>query len=112
MDEPGSNTSKDEVIIRLLQSSDSIEELTELLHRAYKELVDMGINNMAATQSPDVTRRRVEVGECWVAEMAGRLVGTITLLPQEKTKGCWWENDRGPPIYRALTSWTGSIAAR
>ena len=95
MDEPGGNISKDEVIIRLLQSSDSLEELTELLHRAYKELVDMGINNMAATQTTDTTRQRVEDGECWIAETAGRLVGAITLLPPDKTKGCWWENQPG-----------------
>ena len=66
-----------EVEIRVLRRDDSIDELTRLLHRAYAELARMGLNFTAADQTPDVTRRRVELGRCLVAVDGGSLVGTL-----------------------------------
>lgn len=86
---------EDTLIVRKLNSLDSIDELTVLLHRAYKELADIGIDNMGATQDSEVTRRRAEKGECWVAELDGRLVGTITFLNTRQTGGCWWYDRPG-----------------
>jgi len=71
------------VIVRRLRPTDSIAELTALLHRAYAKQVAMGLHALASHQSPEVTRRRVSKGECFVAEMVEgpgappRLVGTI-----------------------------------
>jgi GNAT superfamily N-acetyltransferase len=65
------------VIVRRLRPSDSIADLTELLHRAYAKQTTMGLHALASHQSPEVTRRRVSKGECFIAEMGGRLVGTI-----------------------------------
>lgn len=73
------NTEKDRVDlhIRPLAAGDSIEELTLLLHRAYKRLADMGLNCVATHQSPDITRKRIGSGVCFVAERGGRIIGTI-----------------------------------
>ncbi|MGQ0627861.1 MAG: GNAT family N-acetyltransferase [Phycisphaerales bacterium] len=63
--------------IRRLRPSDSLTELTGLLHRAYAKQTAMGLHALASHQSPEVTRKRVSRGECFVAERDGRLVGTI-----------------------------------
>lgn len=73
MNEPGIG----EVSIRSLAAQDSIEQLTLLLHRAYKRLADMGLKYVATHQSPDVTRKRIGTGVCLVAERDGDIVGTI-----------------------------------
>ena len=48
--------------IRLWSDSDSIEELTALLHRAYAKLGKLGLNYTAVDQSPEVTQRRMDHG--------------------------------------------------
>lgn len=68
---------KESVSIRPLTADDSIEELTLLLHRAYKRLADMGLKYVATHQSPDITRKRIGTGVCLVAERGGRIIGTI-----------------------------------
>lgn len=55
------------------------DALTDLLHAAYREHADAGLNFTAASQSPAVTRKRAEHGGCWVVEHAGRLVATATV---------------------------------
>lgn len=70
------------ITVRRLRPTDSITELTGLLHRAYAKQVRMGLHALASHQSPEITRRRVSKGECFVAVMPGpdgaeRLVGTI-----------------------------------
>lgn len=69
------------LVIRLLRPDDSITELTELLHRAYRPLADRGMNYVAATQDDATTRRRISGGECYLALLGTRTVGTITLHP-------------------------------
>jgi GNAT superfamily N-acetyltransferase len=59
------------VIVRRLRPTDSLEELTRLLHRAYARQVSMGLHALASHQSPEVTRRRVSKGECFVAVAPG-----------------------------------------
>ena len=68
-----------DVTVRRLGEADSLDELTALLHRAYAALAARGLRYVASHQSVEVTRRRVAHGECWVAERAGRVVGTVTL---------------------------------
>lgn len=48
--------------IRPFSATDSVAELTSLLHRAYARLAQMGLNYTAVDQSPDVTARRIEGG--------------------------------------------------
>ena len=61
------------------QRLDSFEELTALLHRAYRPLGEMGMHYTAVDQAPGVTRRRVaRAAACWVACKGGRLVGTMS----------------------------------
>lgn len=68
-------------VIRPLRTDDSLEELTDLLHRAYAPLALAGMHYVATHQSVDVTRERVAKGECWLAESGGRVVGTVVLAP-------------------------------
>ena len=65
------------IVIRPLEETDSIAELTALLHASYAQLGAMGFNYTAVDQSEDVTRKRNSNGECFVAADGGRLVGTI-----------------------------------
>jgi GNAT superfamily N-acetyltransferase len=65
------------VVIRPLEARDSIDELTELLHRAYAKFAQIGIQMKAANQPASETRSRILRGECLVAETEGRLVGTL-----------------------------------
>ncbi len=75
------------LIIRPFVGSDSYEELTELLHCAYKALADMGLRYLATHQDAATTRERIEQGVCFVAVMSDRVVGTITYYDSSATKG-------------------------
>jgi GNAT superfamily N-acetyltransferase len=71
----------DEVRIRPLGSGDSIEALTDLLHRAYAALAAMGFRYVATYQDAGITRARIAKGECHVALLGGSVVGTVLLIP-------------------------------
>jgi len=64
-----------------LAESDSIEELTLLLHAAYRALGEAGLNFCAVDQPVERTRRRISKGPTFVAQekAAGSLIGTVTL---------------------------------
>ena len=67
-----------EYTIRLFDEKiDSAEELTDLLHRAYKPLADMGLNFVATYQSVEFTRKYFNKGECYILEANGKLTGTV-----------------------------------
>ncbi|MCE9620046.1 MAG: GNAT family N-acetyltransferase [Planctomycetes bacterium] len=66
-------------VIRTICETDSIDELTELLHRAYARLGDMGLNYTAVNQTPEVTRDRIRNATCFVAVDGSKLVGTIAV---------------------------------
>lgn len=75
--------------IRLLQTDDSVSELTRLLHRAYRRLAEMGLHYVATHQSEDITRRRLAGGECYVAlDDRNAIVGTILFKDASATRGC------------------------
>jgi GNAT superfamily N-acetyltransferase len=77
--------------IRDLEETDSLEELTTLLHQAYAELGAMGFRYKAVDQSVEVTRERIARGNCYVALQAGVLVGTAMLnLPGRHYPGSDW----------------------
>ena len=64
--------------IRPFLATDSVEQLTELLHRAYRPLLDQGWRYLATTQTPEITRQRMAKGTCFLAAVGDRVVGTIT----------------------------------
>ena len=76
------------MILRLLEPTDSLCDLTELIHGAYKELGDQGWNMTGVDQGVDVTRERIEEAECWVAIDTTRIVGTILVRPPNGTGNC------------------------
>jgi GNAT superfamily N-acetyltransferase len=65
------------IIIRPLNSSDSLDELTDLLHRSYKKLADQGFRFHATHQDATVTKKRVDNSECYIATVDNRIIGTI-----------------------------------
>jgi GNAT superfamily N-acetyltransferase len=75
-------------IIRTLDPSDSLVELTELLHRAYANLGAMGLNYTAVDQTPATTAQRIAGGQCYVVEIDGKLVGTIVAKPTYGNSDC------------------------
>lgn len=76
--------------IRPLAPSDSLSDITDLLHRAYAPLRQQGLHYIASNQDEATTRRRIARGECFVAESDCRLVGTVTFRPASETTGCEW----------------------
>jgi GNAT superfamily N-acetyltransferase len=78
------------VTVRRLTDSDSLAALTELIRLAYAPLGRRNLRYLATEQTEEVTRRRIGDGECWIAEVDGRIVGTILLhLPKDSGKG-WY----------------------
>lgn len=76
--------------IRPLAARDSLAALTALLHRAYAPLLARGMNLCAATQDELTTRRRAAEGRCFVAEVNGELVGTVTVTgPYDEASARW-----------------------
>lgn len=89
---PSADVSR-KVVLRLLDQRDSIHELTQLLHRAYKRHADRGMRAIAAFQDDMTTVKRIAGGECYVAALRDderRLVGTIVFKDASQTKGTPW----------------------
>lgn len=57
---------------------DEVPALTSLLHRAYAPLAARGLRYVASHQTETTTRDRISRGECWVADLDGAAVGTVT----------------------------------
>jgi GNAT superfamily N-acetyltransferase len=84
--------------IRPLADSDCLTELTALLHAAYASLAAQGWNFTAVDQSVDVTRERLTGAQGFVAELEGRLVGTVAVRGP-KPPGEAYIADPPPPLY-------------
>jgi len=67
------------ITIRPLAAGDGLTDLTALLHASYASLAAQGWNFTAVDQSVEVTRQRLAEAQCFVAELAGRLVGTVAV---------------------------------
>ncbi|MEP6755370.1 MAG: GNAT family N-acetyltransferase, partial [Chthonomonadales bacterium] len=65
--------------IRPIEPTDSFDELTDLLHRAYAPLGEAGMEFVASHQDVEVTKKRAGWGSCHVAVLDGKLVGTVTI---------------------------------
>ncbi|WP_293502104.1 GNAT family N-acetyltransferase [Roseateles sp.] len=84
--------------IRPLRTSDSLEELTRLLHASYASLAAQGWNFTGVDQTVDVTRDRLAGAQGFVAELNGRLVGTVAVRGP-KPAGEAYIVDPPPPLY-------------
>ncbi len=84
--------------IRSLVASDCLIELTALLHASYASLAAQGWNFTAVDQSVDVTRSRLAGAQGFVAELDGRLVGTVAVRGP-KPAGEAYIADPPPPLY-------------
>ncbi len=69
--------------LRRLRSSDSLDDLTALLHRAFAPMARRGLHCRSASQDAAGTRRRIGHGACFVALAGGVIVGAITLQPSD-----------------------------
>lgn len=65
-----------------------MEELTELIHRAYAPLGKRGLNFTSVDQSPVVTKERIGWGTCFVAVVGPELVGTIVVRGTHTNSDC------------------------
>lgn len=88
--------------LRELQDSDSIVELTRLLHLAYARLGAMGLNFTAVDQSPEVTIKRMHGGRCFVVEDGAQLVGTVLAKPTYAENVCEYFTRRGVAVVHQL----------
>lgn len=84
--------------LRPLRDTDSLVELTALLHAAYASLAAQGWNFTAVNQSVEVTRQRLADAQAFVAERDGRLVGTVAVRGP-KPVGETYIGDETPPLY-------------
>ena len=75
------------ITYRFLIASDDLDLITELLHRGYAKLAEMGLRFVASHQDANVTRTRLAQGETIVALENGRLVGIVTLARTGATSG-------------------------
>ncbi|MFG6486482.1 GNAT family N-acetyltransferase [Roseateles sp. BYS78W] len=84
--------------IRPLATSDCLNELTALLHTSYASLAAQGWNFTAVDQPVHVTRERLAGAQGFVAELGGRLVGTVAVRGP-KPAGEAYIGDPSPPLY-------------
>ena len=80
------------MIIRSFRDDDDLDGLTSLLHRAYAPLAAAGLRYTATYQSAEVTLRRLQTGHPLVAELDGRVIGTVTVYQKNP--------DSVVPLYR------------
>lgn len=76
--------SEEQLVICRKNEEVSWEEITELLHAAYREHAERGLEYVACCQSVEETVARVAGGICFVALLDGKLVGTATLHIKRK----------------------------
>lgn len=75
--------------IRALNADDSYEEITHLLHKAYKPLAEMGLRFVATYQDVAMTKERCLEGKTFVlTDDSERICGTITMYAPENDSAC------------------------
>jgi len=82
-------------VVRPFSPSDSLQELTHLIHSAYARLGAMGLNYTAVDQTVAVTSRRISGGHCLVTEENGTLTGTIVVHPTYTDNDCEYFTRKG-----------------
>ena len=79
-----------DIVVRKFENGDSLEELTELLHRGYQTLADKGFRYFATYQSPKQTAERIANGTCLVGVSEGKMVATVCYYSPRQTRGYPW----------------------
>lgn len=75
---------------------DSIDEITQVLHQAYRRLAEMGFNYIAATQSSLVTAARMDSGITYIARSESGIIGTVTYYPSVS------EDSNEPSFFKSI----------
>lgn len=86
-----------DLVLRDWSSSDTIPELTRLLHDAYAHLARRGLRYVATHQNDIITARRLGRGFPLVAYLNQELVGTATLYPPRPDSPVPWY--RRPDVF-------------
>lgn len=80
---------RDQVIdIRRWTEDDDVGRFTEILHKSYAQLAELGFRYHATWQGEDVTRKRLNSGFSYLAIKKDMIVGTITLRIPPGVAGC------------------------
>lgn len=83
------------IIVRPLEEGDSLEEMTDVLHAAYRPLAERGMRYLATHQDVGITAERVAKGRCFVGMLGGRMIATVTLVGPQKASEQEWYNRPG-----------------
>lgn len=70
--------------------TDSLEEMTLLLHKSYKLLADMGFRFVASYQDAAKTFERIQHACCLVAMLDSKMIGTISYYAPGRKGGTPW----------------------
>ncbi len=84
--------------IRPYEATDSVEEITKLVNRAYAELAAMGFQYVGTWQTPEITLERIEGGICFLAVDGPTIIGTITVYEPNASDPC--------PVYRDASTFS------
>lgn len=84
---------------RLFQETDSVEELNALLRAAYQPLAAAGMKFAASHENVEATKRNIQDGECYIAELDNQILSCAVLrIPNKLEKVGWKAN--GPSWYQ------------
>lgn len=67
-----------------------LDNITTLLHAAYRPLLEDGLRYVATHQTSDITLDRLSAGEGYIGFMGPQLMATITLITEIKGDDCDW----------------------
>jgi GNAT superfamily N-acetyltransferase len=73
-----------DIVIRSYQPTDSIPEITKLLHKAYAQMAQQGMLYLASHQDDKTTEERLTLGTSFLAIKDNAIVGTITVYEADQ----------------------------
>ena len=83
------------ITIRLLTENDSLEDLTELIHRSYRQLAEMGFRYWGTHQTVEDTKKRVSKGSRYLGLVDNKIISTVTFYSPGMTDGHPWFEQSG-----------------
>jgi GNAT superfamily N-acetyltransferase len=75
------------------KESDSIDDLTILLNKAYKSLADAGFRYVASYQDSKITLDRIKNAACFIGTINEKIVATISYYDPANTHYPKWQED-------------------
>ncbi len=80
-----------QIKVRLLQPSDDLQEMTELLNRAYAPLAAAGMRYVASWQDVEITRSRIQNSDVLLGFLNANIVATATIkAPDSNNKNPYY----------------------